>query len=445
MDMLAVIGFVMVFALVFCLVTKKLLPPVAFIILPILAALAAGFGATEIGKFATDGVKGMVSTVSLFVFSISFFSLMSDVGVFDAIVGKLMKVAGNNVTAVMLATAAIATIIHLDGAGAATFLITITAMAPVFKRMKLDKRILMLIVCVAIGVMNVLPWAGPTIRAATVLKMEDSADLWRPLIPIQALNVGVVFVMTYLLCRIQKRRLLAHGGMDSFSRWDDDDGGKGDPKNGERLIDTSRHGLMLFNYLLTIGVITTLVLNLLPAAFTFMIGLSVGLVVNIRELSAQSRQLKKYGMAAMAMVVTLFAAGVFTGLLSKTGMLDRMALSIVGVIPNSIGQYTHFIVGLLSVPLIMCLGTDAFYFGLLPVVINVSANFGVEPIHVARILLVAENIGVMVSPMTPALYIGLGLVNLDIGDHIRHSLPWIWTFSVLSIIFSVILGLVPLP
>jgi CitMHS family citrate-Mg2+:H+ or citrate-Ca2+:H+ symporter len=444
MDVLAVIGFVMVLVLVFCLVTKKLLPPVAFILLPVLAALAAGFGMTDIGKFATEGIKGMVGTVSLFVFSISFFSLMSDVGVFDEIVNKLMKVAGNNVTAVMFATAAMATIVHLDGAGAATFLITITAMIPIFKKMKLDKRNLLLIVCVSIGVMNVLPWAGPTIRAASVLKVEAAA-LWRPLIPIQLVNIGVVFVMTYLLSMKQKRSLQSPDTAESFIIEDEpsEDGGAG-KGHQERLIDPSRRALMFFNYFLTVGVIAVLILNLLPAAFTFMIGLAVGLVVNIRELSVQSRQLKKYGMAAMAMVVTLFAAGVFTGLLSKTNMLDKMALAIVSVIPQSIGAYTHIIIAILAVPLIMCLGTDAFYYGLLPVVIGVCGQFGVEAEHVARVLLVAENIGVMVSPMTPALYIGLGLVGLDIGDHIKHSLPWIWAFSILSIIFSIMLGLVPL-
>lgn len=79
-----------------------------------------------------------------------------------------------------------------------------------------------------------------------------------------------------------------------------------------------------------------------------------------------------------------------------------MATAIVGLIPTALGPYTHFIVAFLAVPLIMCLGTDAFYYGLLPVVIGVCGNFGVSAEVVAHTLLIAENVGVTISPLTPA-------------------------------------------
>jgi len=91
----------------------------------------------------------------------------------------------------------------------------------------------------------------------------------------------------------------------------------------------------------------------------------------------------------------------------------------------------------------MCLGTDAFYFGLLPVVVGVCGKFGIAPEAVARVLIVAENVGVMISPLTPALFLGLGMVDLDIGDHIRYSLPWIWACSLIAIVLSVVMEVVP--
>ena len=156
----AIVGFVMVIALVYCLITKKLLPPIAFVLFPVIAALICGFSITDIGTYAGKGISGMVSTVSLFVFSISFFSLMSDAGIFDIIVNRLTKAAGKNITAIMIATALIAVVGHLDGSGATTYIITTTAMLPIFKRMNLDKRALMLITSLAIGVMNLVPWGG---------------------------------------------------------------------------------------------------------------------------------------------------------------------------------------------------------------------------------------------------------------------------------------------
>lgn len=431
----AIVGFIMVLALVFCLIRKKLLPPIAFIIFPVIAALVCGFGIVEIGEFAKTGIAGMVSTVSLFVFSISFFSLMSDAGIFDLVVNKLMAVAGTNVTAIMITTALIAVVGHLDGSGATTYIITTTAMLPIFKRMGLDKRALMLITSLAIGVMNLVPWGGPTLRAATVLEM-NSSDLWHPLIPVQAVMLLLLLTVAFLQGKIankkeaaqtetvqegQKKKTDADSGLGSSSKW--------------RLT---------VNYILTIGVIALLVMDKLPSAFVFMMGLAIGLIVNIPDLKMQNKKLKEYGTAAMSMVVTLFAAGVFTGVLKNTGILDSMAETIVAIIPAALGPYTHFIIAIFAMPLIMCLGTDAFYYGLLPVVIEVCANFGVEAEVVARTLLIAENVGVTISPLTLAVFLGLGVLELDLGDHIKYSVPWVWTVSILSVVFAVVIGVIPL-
>lgn len=435
MSFQAIVGFIMVLALVFCLIRKKLLPPIAFIIFPVIAALVCGFGIVEIGEFAKTGIAGMVSTVSLFVFSISFFSLMSDAGIFDLVVNKLTAVAGTNVTAIMIATALIAVVGHLDGSGATTYIITTTAMLPIFKRMGLDKRALMLITSLAIGVMNLVPWGGPTMRAATVLEM-NSSDLWHPLIPVQAVMVLLLLTVAFFQGRIANKKQAA--------RTEAMEEGQKKEKVVDSGLGNSSKWRLAVNYILTIGVITLLVMDKLPSAFVFMMGLAIGLIVNIPDLKMQNKKLKEYGTAAMSMVVTLFAAGVFTGVLKNTGILDSMAETIVAIIPAALGPYTHFIIAVFAVPLIMCLGTDAFYYGLLPVVIGVCANFGVEAEVVARTLLIAENVGVTISPLTPAVFLGLGVLELDLGDHIKYSVPWVWAVSILSVVFAVVIGVIPL-
>lgn len=215
-------------------------------------------------------------------------------------------------------------------------------------------------------------------------------------------------------------------------------------ENSTSVINKDSKWRLTVNYILTIGIIALLVLDKLPSSFVFMVGLSIGLVVNIPDLKTQNKKLKEYGTAAMSMVVTLFAAGIFTGVLRGTGILDSMAATIVAIIPSALGSYTHFIIALLAVPLIMCLGTDAFYYGLLPVVIGVCGNFGVEAEVVARTLLIAENVGVTISPLTPAVFLGLGVLDLDIGEHIKYSLPWVWVVSILSVIIAVVFGVIPL-
>lgn len=247
----------------------------------------------------------MVSTVSLFVFSISFFSLMSDAGIFDIIVNRLTKAAGKNITAIMIATALIAVVGHLDGSGATTYIITTTAMLPIFKRMNLDKRALMLITSLAIGVMNLVPWGGPTMRAATVLEMTPS-DLWTPLIPVQGLMLFFLLVVAFLQGRIATRNQAKISENAAAS--------EAELTSAPETAKSPAWKLAV-NYILTLAVLVVLVLDLLPAAFVFMLGLSIGLIVNIPDLKKQNQKLKEYGTAAMSMVVTLFSAGVFTGVL----------------------------------------------------------------------------------------------------------------------------------
>lgn len=313
--MLATVGFIMVIILVYCLIKKKLLPPVAFVLLPIIAALVAGFNIFDIGKFAAKGVSGMVNTVSLFVFSISFFSLMNDAGVFDGVVNILIRKAGTNITAVMLAAAAVGIIGHLDGSGATTFIITITAMYPIFQKLKLDRRYLMTLTCIAIGVMNVVPWGGPTLRAATVLE-TDAVALWRSIIPMQVIMVGVTFVMAFIFSLREKRRLK---GVEISMKTST----QNESLPEEQKAQTSKW-IMYVNYVLTIGVIVLLVTGWFSSTIFFMVALAVGLIVNVPNLKEQNERLKKYGVAAMSMVVALFAAGIFTGVLSNTKMLDSM-------------------------------------------------------------------------------------------------------------------------
>ena len=431
---LAIIGFVMVLILIVCLIKKIIIPPIAFILLPTIAALVAGFDPLAVNKFAASGISKMVSTVSLFVFSISFFSLMSDQGVFDPIVNFLIKKAGTNVTLVMLATAAVGIIGHLDGSGATTFIITITAMLPLFKKLKMDNRSLMLLVCVAIGVMNVCPWGGPTIRAATVLE-SDPNILWHRLLPVQGAMLVITFVVAFLLSGIQKRRIAKLGLSADESA---------EEAKAEDKAPKVSSALQMYNFLVVVAVIVVLMVGWLNPAYTFMLALAITLPFNIKSLKEQNGKLKNYGVAAMSMVVTLFAAGIFTGVLSGTGMLNAMASAVVTVIPPDLGRYTHFIVACFAVPLIMCLGTDSFYFGLLPVVVGIASQFGVNPMDVACVMLVAENVGVMISPLSPAMYLGLGLLEIEVGEHIKYSLPWIWGISILSIVACIVLGVTPL-
>lgn len=176
-----ILGFACIVALVVTLFKSKTMPSMAFIIFPSILALilvAGGYYSIEqIGDLIKGGFKSTGPTAALFVFSVLFFGIMTDAGMFDVIINKLMKHVGDNVIGVTVMTALIALIGHLDGGGASTFLIVVPAMLPVYKKMHMRPSTLLRVAVLAMGVLNLMPWAGPTMRAASVLGME-AGQLW---------------------------------------------------------------------------------------------------------------------------------------------------------------------------------------------------------------------------------------------------------------------------
>lgn len=65
-------------------------------------------------------------------------------------------------------------LVALDGDGASTFLITISALLPVYKRLGMRPLVLAGVVCLGAGVMNMVPWGGPTARAMAALHLSSS-------------------------------------------------------------------------------------------------------------------------------------------------------------------------------------------------------------------------------------------------------------------------------
>ena len=104
--------------------------------------------------------------------------------------------------------------------------------------------------------------------------------------------------------------------------------------------------------------------------------------------------------------------------------------------------YLHIIIGILGVPLELVLSTDAYYFGLLPVVEQITSQVGVAPQSAGYAMLIGSIVGTFVTPLSPALWMGLGLARLSMGAHIRYSFFWIWGLSLLTLLGAMLIGVV---
>ncbi|MCD8368921.1 MAG: citrate:proton symporter [Clostridiales bacterium] len=434
--MLALLGFATIIAIIVLLLKNVTVPALAFIgvstVTSAILVLTGTFTIGEMGDYIKAGVSGVHSTAALFIFSVLFFGIMTDAGMFDRIINALMKRVGNNVVGVTMMTCVIAMIGHLDGGGASTFLITVPAMLPVYKRLNIRPTTLLLICVTAMGVMNLLPWGGPTMRSATVLGIDPN-ELWIKIIPMQIVGILIAFATAFIWGNIEKKR--GAGAIVAVA-------GAAVEANEESVHELARPHLFAFNVILTLIVIVCLVFLDVPSYFIFMVGCAAALFVNYPGSKLQNKIIKSHADSALMMASTILAAGVFLGVLEETEIMVHMANILASFIPVSMGRYLPLIIGILSVPLTLMFCTDSYFFGLLPVLIEIGNQFGVDPAHIAIAMVVCRNCATFISPVVPATFLGTGLAGVEIKDHIKNSFFWIWGVSLVCLISGIVLGII---
>jgi len=460
--MLVALGFLMVATFMALIMTKRMTPLLALILVPTIFGLftGAGFG---LGDMIMDSIKDMSGTAALLMFAIMYFGIMIDVGLFDRLVAGIQKLVGNDPAKVVLGTALLTSVISLDGDGSTTFIVVTAALLPIYQRLGLSPVVLTCVAGLTNGTLNIVPWGGPTARAAAALKVE-AADVFVPMLP----SLGVALVVIALFAwqmgvaersRLQRERPelwgteFGGGNITSPSGSSSPEGTspagghlavleavgrKGDgteaaTMNGTVLDpnrDTLRPKTFYFNLVLTVAIMVLLIVDVLPLSYLFMVGTAVALVVNFPKVSDQVKMIAGHSSEIIAVVSMVLGAAVLTGVLSGTGMVDAMSQWLVDIIPDSMGPYMAVITGLISIPATFLMSNDAFYFGILPVLTEAGAHFGVPAVDMARASITGQPVH-MQSPLVPAILLLVSLARVDLGDHHKKVL---WRALVVSLV-----------
>lgn len=490
--MLTFLGFAMIATFLVLIMLKKMSPIAALVLIPALFCVFAGKGA-HLGDYVIDGVGKLAPTAAMLMFAIVYFGVMIDVGLFDPIVRGILRFCKADPMRVVVGTAVLAAIVSLDGDGSTTFMITVSAMYPLYKRLGLSLVVMTGVAATANGVMNTLPWGGPTARAATALKL-DAADIFVPMIPALAVGLLCVFVLAYVLGLRERRRvgslvmpteaeaeeesLVTVGSGGSTGRADTGaqadtkvpgSGGSGsapDPAPGSgsgsapgagpasdaapegdgfQGLDpdrpTLRPRLYWFNAALTVALLTAMIMELLPIPVLFLLGAALALTVNFPHMPDQKARIAAHADNVLNVAGMVFAAAVFTGVLSGTGMVKHMADWLVGAVPEGMGPHMALVTGLLSLPLTYFMSNDGFYFGVLPVLAEAGAAHGVSSLEIARASLVGQALH-MSSPLVPAVYVLVGMAGVEFGDHTRFTVKWAALTSLVVLAAGMLFGII---
>ncbi|WP_201984131.1 CitMHS family transporter [Hymenobacter rubidus] len=449
--MLALAGFAMILTFMVLIMTNRLSAITALLLVPVAFAVLTGFGG-QMGPMMLDGIKNIAPTGIMLVFAIMYFGLMTDAGLFDPVINRIQRVAHGDPLKIIVGTALLALLVSLDGDGATTYIIVVTAMLPLYRRLGISPLILTCMNMLVGGVMNILPWGGPTARAMSVLHL-DSTQLFNPLIPAMGAGLVWVFFVAWRFGKRERKRLgLAHLNESKETKAVVYGLAAGLPQALPEVPDLEisleekalrRPKLLWLNALLTVGLMVALVRELLPLPVLFMLAFALAAVLNYPNLSQQRQRFAAHAGNALSVAAMVFAAGIFTGILGGTHMVDAMAQSFVALVPQSLGPHFPVLTGLVSAPLTFFMSNDAFYFGILPFFTKAASAFGISAATMGKASLLGQPVHLL-SPLVPSTYLLVGLAGVDIGAHQRFTLKWAGGTVLVMLITSLLLGIISL-
>ncbi|MGB3800040.1 MAG: citrate:proton symporter, partial [Lewinella sp.] len=361
---------------------------------------------------------------------ILFFGIMTDAGTFEPVIKRLLRAAGNDPARVTVVSALLAMLVHLDGSGAVTFLVTVPAMLPLYDALGMRRTTLATVVALGAGTMNILPWGGPTIRAATALEVPVT-ELFNPILVPVLTGLAAVLVMAWWLGKREGKRLAGDTSVTLTSG----------PSIEEEVVAYRRPDRLWFNGLLIIAAVALLISAALPPHIVFIGAFVVGLTVNYPKLEEQRKRIDAHAKAALLMASILFAAGCFTGILKSSGMIAAMADASVDLLPAAVGQRLALLTGLVSMPASLLFDPDSFYFGILPLLSSTAEQFGANGLEVGRAAIMGQmTTGFPVSPLTGSTYLLVGLTGVDLGDHQRRTIPLAFLVTLIILLVAVLIG-----
>ncbi|AEI46935.1 citrate/H+ symporter, CitMHS family [Runella slithyformis DSM 19594] len=427
--MLALLGFLTIAVFLILIMTKRVSVITALVLVPLVFGFVAGFGVKELGEMMLAGIKQVAPTGILLMFAVLYFATMLDVGLFDPVIAAIVRSVKGDPLKVILGTAILTMIVHLDGDGTATFMIVLSAFLPIYKKLNINRLVLSGVVALSVGPMHLVPWSGTSARAISTLK-TDVPHLFNPNIP--AIIGGICWVLfaAYWFGKKERKRL----GILDF-----------DYNHSESLTEAQkslrRPALLWLNALMTIALIVTLMKGWVPAPALFVVASMLALVINYPKLPDQQKILRGHGNNIFMVSSMIFAAGIFSGILTGSKMIEAMATALVSLIPQQHAGWLPTLTALTSMPASMLFTPDAYYFGVVPILSQTATQFGIDPLEIGRAALLGQmTVGFPVSPLTASTFLLVGLSEVDLGDHQRFIFKWAWGTTIVMAMVALLTG-----
>lgn len=377
---------------------------------------------------------GVISPATTILFSILYFDIMLGAGLFDPVVRFFIKKAKGDPLKILLSSVMVASVVSLNGDCTTTVIICTAAFVSLYKQLGLKLGYLAIVVAASNGIWNMLPWGGPTIASATAQGVEISL-LFRTILPgLLVAQVVIIIISGYLGMKERKRLNYQVGAAASVT---DEHIKEMLRAVDEKDPELKRPKLLPFNLILTIVALVLLVQGEIHGSIIFMIASSIALLVNYPSPEQCKSRLEDLAEDALPTTVVTMGAGVFSGVLTGSGMATALAGSIADLIPTSLGSHMAPVYGVIAAPAICFLPQDAFYFGIASVLKDVMGQFGISPLEASVASMVGQAFR-LISPVVPPLYILCEETEMNFIDFQKEYIKYFGL--ILLVVYLVVYG-----
>lgn len=427
--MLAFLGFATIAVFLILIISKRVSVITALVLIPVVFGLAAGVSIKDLSEMMLNGIKQVAPTGILLFFAVLYFAVMLDVGLFDPVIRFIIRNVKGDPLRVVIGTAMLTMIVHLDGDGTATFMIVISAFLPIYRALKMSPLILAGIVALAVGPLHLVPWSGTSARAIATLGTTPD-QLFNPNVPAIAGGIIWVFFVAWIFGRRERRRL----GIISLDY---------DHHNSLTAEQHSfrRPRLVWINAIVTVGLIVTLMKGWIAAPALFIMASAVALILNYPMLKDQQRILRSHGSNIFLVSSMIFAAGIFSGILTGSKMIEAMATSLVSLLPEHHANLLPPITALTSMPASLLFTPDAYYFGIVPILSEAAMHYNIDSLEIGRAALLGQmTVGFPLSPLTASTFLLIGLCEIELADHQKFVFKWAFGTTVVMTLVALLTG-----